>query len=84
MEKLIEKGQFVKGERLSNAGNILLSKEEIITDGPFLESKEAVGGYIIIRAKNLKEATEITKSCPMLAEMPISVRPMFNPDELKV
>src|SRR4051812_4486366 len=36
----------------------------IITDGPFSEGKEVVGGFSIIKAKDLKEAAEIAKSCP--------------------
>ncbi len=36
----------------------------VITDGPFSEGKEAIGGFSIIRANNLAEAAEIAKGCP--------------------
>ena len=35
-----------------------------MTDGPFAESKEVVGGYLIIQAKDMNEAAEIAKGCP--------------------
>jgi len=34
---------------------------------PFTESKEAVGGYFLIRAKDLDEAVELSRTCPILA-----------------
>lgn len=38
----------------------------LITDGPFIESKELVGGYLIIKAATLDDAVETAKTCPML------------------
>ncbi|HKZ36622.1 MAG TPA: YciI family protein, partial [Chryseolinea sp.] len=35
-----------------------------VTDGPFAESKEVVGGFFVVLAKNLAEATEMAKECP--------------------
>jgi hypothetical protein len=37
-----------------------------VTDGPYIEAKEAVGGYIIVTAYSLDEAAEIAKGCPGL------------------
>jgi hypothetical protein len=37
-----------------------------ITDGPFAEGKEEVGGYIMISAASLDEASELAKGCPVL------------------
>ena len=37
-----------------------------ITDGPFVEAKEVVGGYMIVSAKSLEEAIEVARGCPGL------------------
>ncbi|HEX5317496.1 MAG TPA: YciI family protein [Candidatus Kapabacteria bacterium] len=37
----------------------------VITDGPFAEGKEVIGGYSIIKAKDLTEAAKIAKGCPV-------------------
>lgn len=52
------------GNRLLPGGNFL-NEEKIITDGPFSESKEVVGGYVILSATDLNEATTLSKNCPI-------------------
>ena len=42
--------------------------KKLITDGPFVESKEVVGGYLIVSAASLDEATIMSKGCPILEE----------------
>ena len=37
-----------------------------MTDGPYAEAKDLVGGYIVIQAENLAHAAEISKGCPIL------------------
>ncbi|MCZ4243028.1 YciI family protein [Pedobacter punctiformis] len=55
-----------KGNRLEPSGKVVRSSE-LITDGPYTETKEFVGGYIAIKAASLDEATEIAKECPGLS-----------------
>ena len=62
--KLREHGQLVATDRLANARKIVTGKT-MVTDGPYAEGKEIVGGYMIIKANNLDEATEISKDCPI-------------------
>ena len=50
---------------LGRDGDALL--DGAVTDGPFAESKELVGGYSMVQAKNLDEAVKLTKDCPMFA-----------------
>lgn len=45
--------KLVAGQRLENVGAHLKSKEDITTDGPFLEANEIIAGYIIIKAKDV-------------------------------
>lgn len=50
----------------------------VVTDGPFAEGKEVIGGFSIIKAKDLAEASEIAKGCPIF-EFPdgrVEVRPV--------
>ncbi|WP_278020471.1 YciI family protein [Flavobacterium ginsengisoli] len=44
----------------------LVNSNKGITDGPFVEIKESIGGLIIIKAKDYDEATEIAQGCPVL------------------
>ncbi len=53
------------GNRLTSEGNVV-KPNNVITDGPYVEVKEAVGGYTIIKADTLEEATSISKGCPIL------------------
>jgi hypothetical protein len=67
IDSLRQKGYFLAGEPLEEEGKILSGRNaQTITDGPFTESKEAVGGYFIISAKDLDAAVEISKDCPIL------------------
>lgn len=68
ISKLNSKGLFVGGDPLEIGGNIISkSKAGVIsTDGPFPESKELVGGYLLIRAANQAQAVELSKDCPLL------------------
>ena len=54
-----------RGNRLMPEGKVL-KPNNVITDGPYTEIKETLGGYSIIKADNLDEATEIAKGCPGL------------------
>ena len=66
IERLREKDQFVAGEPLEDAGKVLSGKHgQTVTDGPFTEAKEAIGGYFILRARDFDEAVEIAKGCPI-------------------
>jgi hypothetical protein len=62
---LNEKGTFVAGEPLLPTGKQVNGKSKTVTDGPYLESKEKVGGYLVIQANNIDEAVEISKDCPI-------------------
>lgn len=51
-------------KRLDYSGKVV--KEGFVTDGPYAEVKESVGGLIIVRAKDYDEAVELAKGCPIL------------------
>ncbi len=54
------------GNRLSADGKVVKSGD-VVTNGPYVEIKEAIGGYTIIRAGSLEEAAEVAKGCPILS-----------------
>jgi hypothetical protein len=54
------------GNRLSNGGRVVKSK--LVTDGPYVEIKESIGGYTIIKANSFEEAVELSKGCPVLLD----------------
>ena len=64
IKKLSDEGKFKAGEPLGSEGKVVTGNKKVVTDGPFAESKEIVGGYLIVQAKDLNEATEIAKGCP--------------------
>ncbi|HVW19883.1 MAG TPA: YciI family protein [Opitutaceae bacterium] len=65
MESMKAQGQFVAAAPLQDGGKVLRgSRGSVVTDGPFTEAKEMVGGYVIVHARDLAEAAEIAKGCP--------------------
>jgi len=54
-----------RGNRLDGDGSTV--KTDVVTNGPYVEMKEAVGGYSIVKAKDLREAAELAKGCPILS-----------------
>jgi len=54
------------GNRLGSEGRVV-KPGNVITNGPFVEIKEAIGGYIMVRADSIDEAAELAKGCPILA-----------------
>jgi hypothetical protein len=69
MGGLAEKGQFTSAQPLSRDGKVVRSPEMVVTDGPYVEGKEFVTGYMLFKANDIAHATEISKRCPIL-EMP--------------
>ncbi|WP_240911222.1 YciI family protein [Yeosuana marina] len=59
-------GKFVETNRLGFEGKTL-KPNNVVTDGPYAEVKEIVGGYIIVKANNMDEAIELAQGCPILA-----------------
>lgn len=67
IENLRAANLYLGGEPLTPAGKVVKGTQPIVTDGPFAESKEIIGGYFIIKAASLEEAAELAKGCPDFA-----------------
>ena len=65
MGDLAQKGKLIGGDRLLDGGTVVKNRGEVITDGPFVEAAEMVGGYVSVTAKDKEEAIELVKSCPI-------------------
>ena len=77
MQGLAVKGTLVGGEPLQPTGKQVTGSNKLVSDGPFMEGKELVGGYLIINAKDIDEAVEISKGCPIFNENGrLEVRPV--------
>jgi hypothetical protein len=64
---LIKEGKAVSGHPLKNEGKTVSGKNgRTIADGPFAESKEAIGGYFYLQVENEQEALAIAQQCPGL------------------
>lgn len=64
--KLDAEGALVShGNRLRPEGAVIKAGK-IVTDGPYPDIKESIGGFVIIKAIDLAAATEIGKDCPVL------------------
>jgi hypothetical protein len=67
IQGLRDSGRFVGSYKLHDqTGRRLTIRGGEVIDGPFIESKDAVGGIFVIEAGSLDEATEIARSCPNL------------------
>lgn len=62
--ELSAKGLYVGGDPLTPEGKLVKGKKPVATDGPFAEGKELLGGYIIIKAESLAQATELAFGFP--------------------
>lgn len=84
MEELGKQGKMEGGEPLETAGMQVSGKNKVVTDGPFAEAKEVVGGYVIVNTDTLEEAVELSKDCPILDfdDGHIEVRPIQKLEEM--
>ena len=65
LETMVHQGKMKKGQRLKNEGRTV-TRNKILTDGPYGETKEVVGGYWFILAESLDEAAKIASGNPCL------------------
>ena len=64
IEQMVVDGRMKRGQRLADRGKTVA--RNLVTDGPFGESKEVIGGYWFILARNLDEAARIASGNPCL------------------
>lgn len=55
-----------RGQPLEPTGKVVRGKDRVVTDGPFAEAKDLVLGFIVIEARDMAEAVELSGRCPMV------------------
>ena len=77
-ERLTAQGKVIAGAPLEPQGKVISGKNgKIVTDGPFAESKEAIGGYFLLRVDTFEAALAIARDCPGLPfGAKVEVRPV--------
>src|SRR5690242_21835969 len=83
--RLKDEGKAIAGNPLEREGRIVSGKNgRVVSDGPFAESKETIGGYFLLRVNSLDEAVAIAQQCPGLAYgAQVEVRPVAEECPLK-
>jgi len=58
--------KYVGGNGLPMEGSKVVGHDSVVTNGPFGDIKETIGGYVIVKGVNIDEAVEFAKGCPVL------------------
>lgn len=69
IDTMAKAGRFVGGHKLTEEGGRVLERDGAsvqVFDGPYSETKEVVGGYVVIEADSYDQAVEFARSCPPL------------------
>jgi hypothetical protein len=81
-QMLKDTGRYLGGEALepvTTATTVrVLDGKRVTTDGPFAETKEALGGFYLVEAKDLDEALDLAAQCPGAKVGSIEVRPVID------
>ena len=80
MKQLTDQGHIKDmGQPLESTGKLVKGKQKTVTDGPFAETKDIIGGYTLIEARDLDQAVELSKGCPIFeVEGAVEVRPVMK------
>ena len=65
------------GHPLERTGKLIKGSQKTVTDGPFAEAKDVIGGYTLVEARDIDQAVELSKGCPIFdADGVVEVRPL--------
>jgi hypothetical protein len=66
VESMAQAGNYLQADPLHNGG-AYVGRDYVLSDGPFIEAKESISGFILITAENLEQAASIAQNCPLIA-----------------
>lgn len=67
------------GERLDGSGKVVRGKSKAVTDGPYVEVKDFIQGYMLVEAKDMEHALELAEGCPILeSDGTVEIRPFVS------
>jgi len=80
MDDLTEKGHLKNlGQPLERVGKVVGGTRKTVTDGPYSETKDIIGGYSIVEAKDIDQAAKLASGCPVLeGGGSVEVRPVMQ------
>lgn len=83
-EALVKAGVYVAGERLRSTANAttvrVRDKKAVVLSGPYAETQEQLGGFLIIDVPDLDRAIEWAARCPVALHGSIEIRPVWSGD----
>jgi hypothetical protein len=84
VKTLVQQGNYITGDALHIKGSYV-SKDNVLSDGPFIEAKEGISGIMTIEAKDLQDAVSIAQTCPVVqsGNMAIEVRPLMEVKDIR-
>jgi hypothetical protein len=82
MRDLDTKGHLKdRGQPLERVGKVVRGQQKMVTDGPYAEAKDLVGGFTIVEARDIEQAVELSRGCPILeGGGSVEVRPVMKMD----
>jgi hypothetical protein len=70
-----------RGQPLERTGKVVRGQQRSVTDGPYTEAKDLIGGYTIIEARDIDQAVDLSRGCPILeGGGAVEVRPVMKMD----
>ena len=70
-----------RGQPLERTGKVVRGQQKTVTDGPYTEAKDLVGGFTLIEARDIDQAVELSRGCPILEGCgSVEVRPVMTMD----
>jgi hypothetical protein len=80
MKELADKGHIKDpGHPLDPTGKLVTGKHKTVTDGPFAEAKDVIGGYTLVQATDVAQAVTLTAGCPIFdGGGSVEVRPIMK------
>jgi hypothetical protein len=72
IEEMVKTGNFLDASALHNKGKYV-GRGYINSDGPFIESKECISGFILIQATDLQDAARLAQACPLVANQVVVI-----------
>lgn len=66
MQNLAEQGKLTGAQPLASTGKQIKGTKKVVTDGPFIEGKEMVGGYLLCKSDSYDQALSDAMGCPIL------------------
>ena len=84
VRSLVEKGSYISGDALHIAGSYV-NKAQVLSDGPFIEAKEGISGFMFMEATDMQDAISMAQSCSFVqrGEMAIEVRPLMEVKDIR-